>query len=68
MPEVGGGAGPVVLRTGELSLTPISCNTVETGPAPHQGRTIEPTLSTQDEPAPKLWAWENCPHYLSVMW
>lgn len=46
MPGADGRMDPEVTRVGELSLhpTPLAAILGRTGPAPHLGNTIEPTL------------------------
>lgn len=70
MPENGERDGPVVLRVVELTLTPTSCNTWERRPctSPGQYNTAKPVIRGMREPTLKLWAWENRPHFPSVLW
>lgn len=57
----GGRAGPVVIRSRELSPAPTSCNTLENRPCtpPEQLNRAHPISGGVGEPALK-WAWYRC--------
>ena len=60
-PETDERVGPVVMRIGELSMTPTSYITLgRAGTALSLGNTIEPTLLAE--------VWVSQPHPLSVIW
>lgn len=56
-------------KLGELFLLPTSCRTWESRPctSPSKHNRANPDGGGMGEPAPKLWVWETCPHYLSVL-
>lgn len=69
-PEAGGRAVPVVIRAGEQCLVFTSCNTQESKPCtlPEKHNRANLVSASVGEPSPKLWAWESCLHYPSVLW